>query len=81
MLYAARWMTAMEPKHIIYENGLPKLFKTKRAAREWISTNYGYIATRKDLRAAPHYWRMPKVIEVLVFECTNLRSMTNGKQT
>jgi hypothetical protein len=53
-------------EHIIFENGLPVLFTTKREIREFIKQKYGYIAKRKDLRAEPHGWRMPKLVKVKV---------------
>ena len=42
----------------------PILFKTKAAAQRWIKQNFGYIASRRDLRNAPHYWRMPVAVRV-----------------
>jgi len=43
----------------------PTIFKTKKAAREWVKLHYGYIAARRDLREYPHGWRMPLVVPVL----------------
>ena len=53
-------------KHIIYENCLPALFRTKKEAMQFIKQKYGYIATRKDLREEPHGWRMPKPIRIKI---------------
>jgi hypothetical protein len=54
--------------HIIRENGIPPLFVTKKECNEWIKERFGYIATRSDLRKAPHGWRMPIPVEVVVQE-------------
>lgn len=48
-----------------YERG-PVLFHTRAAARAFIREKYGYIATRPDLRAEPHGWRVPRAIRVSV---------------
>lgn len=45
---------------------VPKLFKTRREAREWAKEKYGYISKRPDLRAEPHGWMPPKVTKVLI---------------
>ena len=42
------------------------LFNTRQEARDFIKAQYGYIAERPDLRAAPHYWRMPVAVKVTV---------------
>lgn len=49
-----------------WENGSPLLFKTRREARAYIKHEYGYIATRPDLRAEPHGWRVPRALKVRV---------------
>jgi hypothetical protein len=51
-------------EHLIYDHGLPMLFRTRKEAREWVEKNYGYIKHRKDLRGEPHGWRMPKPVKV-----------------
>lgn len=48
------------------ETCAPALFRTRRAAQEWIDREYGYIRTRPDLRAEPHGWRMPIPVRVTV---------------
>lgn len=73
-IWAAQW-NSLDRKHLLREKCLPVLFKTKRECSEWIKKNYGYIATRKDLRAAPHHWRVPKPVRVLVFEITHLQQL------
>lgn len=45
---------------------MPLLFATRREASDYARDRFGYIATRKDLREAPHYWRMPKPVRVMV---------------
>jgi len=71
-LWAAEWHSKNRPdgktRHLLYyrETCLPALFRTRRACREWIKKKYGYIATREDLRAEPHGWRMPQAIKVKV---------------
>lgn len=50
----------------------PKLFHTRREAREWKRKHYGYINKRSDLRAEPHGWKPPKVVKVkATFELVN----------
>lgn len=44
----------------------PYLFMTRREARKWIEDNYAYIRTRRDLKAEPHGWKMPKAMQVNV---------------
>jgi hypothetical protein len=44
----------------------PLLFRTRAEARAWINKRYGYIRTRKDLRAEPHGWLFPKAVRVEV---------------
>ena len=51
-------------EYLIYENLMPVLFLTRRAAREWAEVRYGYIRKREDLRRAPHCWRMPVPVRV-----------------
>jgi len=70
-LWAAQWYSSNAQgvdMHIIRENGIPPLFVTKKECNEWIKERFGYIATRSDLRKAPHGWRMPTPIKVVVQE-------------
>ncbi len=63
-LWAALWCGKGQTEHIINENCLPKLFRTKQECRLWIKEKYGYIKYRKDLREYPHGWRLPKPVKV-----------------
>ena len=69
-IWAGEWrsrnMLDGETRHIIYEDCLPKLFRTRRKCREYIQGRYGYIALRPDLRKEPHGWRVPRAIKVRV---------------
>ena len=54
-----------DDQHLVRNSDcLPVLFKTRREAKAWIDENYGYIKTRKDLRAYPHGWRLPIPVKV-----------------
>lgn len=53
-------------EHLIFENYSPALFFTKKEAAEFIKEKFGYIATRKDLRAQPHGWRMPIPVKLKI---------------
>lgn len=53
-------------RHLLYENRLPVLFRTRRECRQFIKDRYGYIKDRKDLRQEPHGWRLPKAVKVEV---------------
>ena len=70
MTWAALWHSNNRldglRESIIYENQIPKLFPTRKEAREWIVLRYGYIKTRQDLRREPHGWRMPRAVKVEV---------------
>lgn len=52
--------------HLVHENCVPVLFKTRREARAYAQDRYGYIKKRPDLRAEPHCWRMPAAIRVSI---------------
>lgn len=75
MIWAAKWQQKGGRENLLHENCLPVIFRTKRECQSWIKERYGYIAKRKDLRTAPHHWRMPKAVRVLVFEITNLKPL------
>ena len=70
ILWAAEWHSNClldgECRHIIYENLLPVLFRTRRQCRIFIKDKYGYIAERPDLKAEPHGWRIPQAIKVKI---------------
>jgi|HubBroStandDraft_2_1064218.scaffolds.fasta_scaffold289891_2 hypothetical protein len=44
----------------------PLVFKTRLAARIFLDKTYGYIRDRADLRRAPHFWKVPRVVKVTV---------------
>lgn len=44
----------------------PRLFATRREAREWRDQRYGYFRNRPDLKAEPHGWSLPRVEKVTV---------------
>ena len=46
--------------------GMSLLFRTRTQARAYRDEKWGYIKTRKDLRAEPYGWRLPQVIKVNV---------------
>jgi len=70
ILWAAEWHSKNqldgERRHIIYENLLPALFRTRRECRDFIKEKYGYIAERPDLQNEPHGWRLPQAIKVKI---------------
>ena len=45
---------------------MPRIFRTRKQANDFIREKYGYIAVRKDLRNEPHGWRLPKAIKVTI---------------
>ncbi|KKN76881.1 hypothetical protein LCGC14_0365320 [marine sediment metagenome] len=67
-LWAAEWRSKNiqdgESRHILYDNCLPALFRTRRECREYIKARYGYIAHCPDLQTEPHGWKVPKAIKV-----------------
>lgn len=42
----------------------PIVFKTRKAARQWAKSEYGYIVARRDLRRYPHDWKPVRVVPV-----------------
>jgi len=42
------------------------VFRTRRECRATIKERWGYIATRRDLRAEPHGWRLPRATRVRI---------------
>ncbi len=71
-LWAGQWHSQNyldgDTKHILYEDCLPKLFRTRLACRGYIKEKYGYIADRPDLRDEPFGWQMPQPVKVLIVE-------------
>ena len=55
-----------ETRHILYEDCIPILFRTRREARAYIERTFGYIKTRPDLHVEPHGWRLPVAVRVAV---------------
>ena len=55
-----------ERRHICCKDCQPVLFLTRADARNFIEREYGYIRTRKDLKAEPHGWHMPVPIRVKI---------------
>jgi len=68
ILWGVLWRYSDRDSHLMWSDGLPALFRTRRKAREWIDKNYGYIAHRLDLRSPPHSWRVPKAVRVMIRE-------------
>lgn len=68
--WAAQWRSINrldgDTSHLLHEDLFPKLFKTRRECRAWISEKFGYIRDRPDLRAEPHGWRIPQPILVTI---------------
>ena len=52
--------------HLLNKDCLPVLFTTRKAARDWIETEFGWLKTRDDLHAEPHGWKMPIAVRVKV---------------
>lgn len=50
----------------VQEGCIPLLFRTRREARLRQQALHGYVKTRKDLRAAPHHWRLHEPIKLSV---------------
>lgn len=66
VLWRSKNLLDGKSEYLMYKDGLPLLFVTKKKATEWIHHNYGYIARRKDLRAEPHGWRMPQAVRAFI---------------
>jgi len=68
VLWAAEWYSdnALDgvSRHLVYENLLPVIFRTRKECREYVKRRYGYIALRPDLRREPHGWRVPRPVKV-----------------
>ncbi len=68
-LWALLWRSAnrLDGKREYLLNGpdcLPVLFRSRQKARDYAAQHYGYISERKDLRAEPFGWTMPKAVRV-----------------
>lgn len=68
--WAVRWHSHNRldgvTEHWMWEDLRPLLFCTRREARAYIQSKYGYINVRPDLRAEPHGWRLPRAVRVRV---------------
>ncbi len=51
-------------EHLIWKDGEPLVFKTRREARNHAANRFGYIKDRPDLHAEPHGWTFPQVVRV-----------------
>ena len=69
-LWAAQWYSRNrvdgEHRHLLNEDCLPVLFRTRARCRAYIQQKYGYIKDREDLRAEPHGWRVPRAVKVSI---------------
>ncbi|KKK83760.1 hypothetical protein LCGC14_2790120, partial [marine sediment metagenome] len=69
-LWAGEWRSRNnldgERRHIINENCLPVLFRTRSECRTYLKDRYGYITERQDLRDEPHGWRMPQAVKITI---------------
>lgn len=52
--------------HLLHENGLPVVFRTRRRAIDHIKDKFGYLHMRPDLKAEPHGWKMPVPIKITI---------------
>jgi hypothetical protein len=61
----------------------PLMFHTRAACRKYIAEQWGYLASRADLRAEPHGWLMPVAVKVFVVEQIRggFRSDPSGEPT
>jgi hypothetical protein len=72
VLWAPKWYSKNRldgvSEYLMWDEGLPALFRTRRECRDWISFTHGYIREREDLRTEPHGWRLPRPVRVEVVE-------------
>ncbi len=71
-LWSAKWRSRNRMdglhEHLMYENLLPVLFRSRQACRAWINEKHGYIRDRPDLRTEPHGWKIPEAVVVEISE-------------
>ena len=62
------------------EHCRPIVFQCRSEARAFALKKYGYIKTRKDLRAEPHCWRMPVPVKLtgIVYESSKMTRPADG---
>lgn len=69
-IWAALWRSENKldgkREHLVHEKAVPAIFRTRKEARAFIETKYGYIRTRPDLQNEPHGWTVPVAIKVRV---------------
>ncbi len=69
-IWAAQWRSKNKldgvSKHLIYKDGQPVLFRTRRECRRFIDKYYSYIAERPDLQEEPCGWQMPIPVKVRI---------------
>jgi hypothetical protein len=71
MRWAVQWraqsrLDGKRERFFVWNGTLPHLFMTRRACRDFIKAQWGYIAEREDLRREPHGWKMPRPVRVRV---------------
>lgn len=52
--------------YFMWVNCQPLLFNTRKAARKYVTSVWGYMRNRPDLRCEPFGWRMPRPVRVEV---------------
>lgn len=57
--------TSEDSQNPMFADCKPLIFQRRSEARAYAAENFGYIKKRKDLRTAPHWWRMPRPIKIL----------------
>lgn len=67
-MWAALWRSENKlngkTEYFIRSCSIPRLFRTREEARNFIKENYRYIKFREDLRGEPHGWKVPIAIKV-----------------
>lgn len=70
VLWGLQWRSVNrrdgEQSHLLNDQFIPVLFRTRAEARQYAEAEYGYIKHRPDLRGEPHGWRMPRPVRVRV---------------
>lgn len=68
--WAARWCSRNlldgYTCHLVHEQTVPVLFRTRALCRAYIATTFGYIRDRPDLLGEPHGWQLPQAVLVRV---------------
>jgi len=67
VLWQAKGYLGGSREHLLRDNDCRVvMFTTRKKCREWINESHGYIKTRKDLRAYPFGWRLPKPVKLKI---------------